>query len=109
MEPYFYNARCTRVIDGDTAVVDISVGFDFKTEQKIRFLGVNTPERNMSGYKEATNFTTGKILGKDLIINTVEKDVFGRWLAYVYYPENKQMVSLNQQLLDGGYAVVYEK
>ncbi|MFK7678649.1 thermonuclease family protein [Bacillus sp. Wb] len=107
MEAYFYNAECIRVIDGDTAEVNLDVGFNFSTKQKIRFLGVNTPERHQVGYSEATNYTAQKILGKSLLIRTVEKDSFGRWLADVYYHDDGEFRSLNNELLEKGLAVKF--
>lgn len=109
MQPYFYKAICTRVIDGDTAVVNLDVGFGFKTIQTMRFLEVNTPERYALGYEEATQFTSEKILGKEILINTTEKDAFGRWLANIYYKENDQYVNLNQELINNKLASVYKK
>lgn len=42
---YYYRAIVTRVIDGDTVVCDIDQGMhDWKHDQRIRMLGINTPE-----------------------------------------------------------------
>ncbi|MGZ9868247.1 thermonuclease family protein [Priestia endophytica] len=109
MQPYFYNAECIGVTDGDTCTVKIDVGFGFTTVQKLRFIGINTPERHVEGYEEATQFTKDKILNKKIIINTVEKDAFGRWLASVYYKEEDTYKSLNEELLSTGLAVVYKR
>ncbi|AKO92030.1 hypothetical protein BEH_07905 [Priestia filamentosa] len=108
MQPYFYNAECIGVTDGDTCTVKIDVGFGFSTIQKLRFLGVNTPERHVEGYEEATQFTEDKILNKEIIINTHKKDAFGRWLADIYYKEDDAYRSLNEDLLTNELAVVYK-
>ena len=47
--PYEYNATVVNVVDGDTIVIDIDLGFDVKlTNQKVRLLGVDTPESRTS-------------------------------------------------------------
>ena len=44
-EPYTYNAVITRVVDGDTLVVDIDAGFDIWLRgQTLRLNRVNAPE-----------------------------------------------------------------
>ena len=47
--PYEYNATVTEVVDGDTIVIDIDLGFDvIFTNQKVRLLGIDTPESRTS-------------------------------------------------------------
>ena len=42
---YTYKARCTSVYDGDSVTLDIELGFNIVMHnQKIRLLGINTPE-----------------------------------------------------------------
>ena len=108
MQPYFYNAECIAVTDGDTVSVNIDVGFGFNTTQKLRFIGIDTPERNDKGYYEAAQFTKEKILGKKILINSLKKDAFGRWLANVYFKKDDQYVCLNNELIEQGFAVEYK-
>ena len=43
--PFEYHARVKQVVDGDTIVVDIDLGFDVVlANQKVRFNGIDTPE-----------------------------------------------------------------
>ena len=45
MSPYVYNCKLVRVIDGDTAVVDIDLGFNmWYNKVHVRIVGVDTPE-----------------------------------------------------------------
>ncbi|BDZ70525.1 thermonuclease family protein [Methanobacterium petrolearium] len=88
---------CYKVIDGDTIDVE-GVG-------RIRFVGVNTPERGESGYWDAKNFVKNKCLGKTVgldIDDAKNKDKYGRTLAVVYVDGE----NLNQELLREGYAEV---
>lgn len=100
----FLNCICTNVVDGDTMDVDIDVGFDFFSKQRLRLYGVDTPERNMDGFKEATDFVKMMVLGKEVQVTTYKKDSFGRWLSIV----RVDGVNLNDLLLEEKYAVVYK-
>ncbi|USK72664.1 thermonuclease family protein [Peribacillus asahii] len=100
----FLNCICTNVIDGDTLDVEIDVGFDFKTKQRLRLIGVDTPERNTKGYKQATDFTTEKCLNKPVQVTTYKRDAFGRWLSIVEVDGE----NLNNTLIEKGLADVYK-
>jgi len=91
------SGTCYKVVDGDTIDVE-GVG-------RIRFVGVNTPERGESGYKEAKDFVKEMCLGKTVgldIDDAKNKDKYDRTLAVVYVDG----VNLNQELLKKGYAEV---
>ena len=77
-----------KVIDGDTIVVLVN-----GVEEKIRMIGVNTPESvgkyldNPQYYgKEASNFTKKNLLGKHVYLerDRGDTDRFGRYLRYVW-------------------------
>ncbi len=89
--------KCYYVVDGDTIDVE-GIG-------RVRFVGVNTPERGESGYLSAKNFVKNKCLGKTVgldIDDKKNKDKYRRTLAVVYVDG----VNLNQELLKQGYAEV---
>ena len=67
-----------RVVDGDTVVLNNS--------EKVRFICINTPEKNEDGYIEATNFLKDTLLNKTVLLvkDTTDKDKYGRLLRYVY-------------------------
>ncbi|MCK9151603.1 thermonuclease family protein [Methanobacterium alcaliphilum] len=88
---------CYYVVDGDTIDVE-GVG-------RVRFVGVNTPERGQSGYQEAKDFVKSYCLGKTVYLDVDDKknkDKYGRTLAVVYV--NK--TNLNALLLKKGYAEI---
>ena len=41
---YEYNATVTHVVDGDTMDVTLDLGFDILYNNRIRLVGINTPE-----------------------------------------------------------------
>lgn len=93
------------VIDGDTIVVDIN-----GVEEKVRLIGVDTPELNStddtiaSFAKTAADFTAQKLNNRQILIelDTQERDRYQRVLAYVYL----QGVMFNKILLREGLAQV---
>lgn len=86
------------VVDGDT----IAVGF-FGKNERVRVIGVDTPERDEDLYKEATDFTKEFLKSKPVeieICSLERRDDYGRLLAWVYAGG----VSLEEELLKSGLA-----
>lgn len=82
---FHYTATLDRVIDGDTYILDVDLGFRIHAKLHIRALGVDTPDRGEVGYDEATAFVTEFLTGKSITILTEkDKTTFERWLAWVY-------------------------
>jgi len=49
MSDYTYDCVIKKVIDGDTADIDIDLGFDvWLKDQRVRFMGIDTPESRTS-------------------------------------------------------------
>ncbi len=91
-------AQVVNVVDGDT--IDVLIGGQ---EFRLRYSGMDTPERGEPGYAEATAANVALVSGKTV---TLEKDIsetdrFGRLLRYVYI--DGEMV--NARLVEDGYAV----
>ncbi|SFE00872.1 micrococcal nuclease [Thermoanaerobacter thermohydrosulfuricus] len=78
-------AKVTKVVDGDT----VYVRFENGREEKVRFIGVDTPESTtkIEPYgKEAVAYTKSKLYGKDiwLELDVQERDKYGRLLTYIW-------------------------
>tara|TARA_B100000575_G_scaffold245809_1_gene210521 strand:- start:64 stop:525 length:462 start_codon:yes stop_codon:yes gene_type:complete len=118
-----YNFRVTqidKVLDGDTIDVTIDLGFDLYKKERVRIAGVDTPEKRTRDLEEkalgidATNWLKGKleetIAGDDeLSIRTELKGgvgKYGRLLGWLYIGDSD--VSLNEQMIDEGYAWCYD-
>ena len=118
-----YNFRVVeinRVLDGDTIDVTIDLGFDLFKKERVRVAGVDTPEKRTRDLEEkalgidATNWLKEKLEGAlagddDLVIRTelvggVGK--YGRLLGWLYIGDAE--VSLNEQMIDEGYAWAYD-
>lgn len=90
-------ARVARVVDGDT--VELSDG------RKVRYLGVNTPERGQPFYQQAKDFNARIVDGKTvwLEFDADTFDKYGRTLAHVFVGKTH----VNLELVRQGYANVY--
>lgn len=95
--------RVLRVIDGDT--IDVLVAGQ---EVRVRYVGVNTPERDEVCYAEAKAANERLVQGQTvrLVRDTSNTDRYGRWLRYIYVGD----VFVNRTLIEQGYAetVLYE-
>src|SRR3989344_3386179 len=89
----------TKIVDGDTA--------DLQGLGRVRFSGINTPEKGVCYYKEAKEKLTEMILNKDVYAekDRSDKDKYDRYLRYIYV--NDTLV--NGVLVEGGYARVFDK
>lgn len=99
-------ATVTRVVDGDTVVVDLD-----GREEKVRLIGIDTPEtksptKPVQCYgKEASAHTDELLPGGTpvrLERDVEARDTYGRLLAYVYRLSDDRFVNLD--LAQGGYA-----
>ena len=91
----------TNVIDGDT--IDVAIG---GIQQRIRYIGMNTPERDEPCYSEARDANAGMVRGQTvtLVRDTSDTDRFGRLLRYVYVGN----LFVNGALVEQGWAEAVE-
>ena len=68
----------TRVIDGDTIVIEGG--------ERVRLIGIDTPEKGQPLYTDAKEFMEKLVLGKRIRLekDTTDKDKYQRLLRYVY-------------------------
>jgi micrococcal nuclease len=88
----------TGVVDGDT--IDTSIG-------RVRFFGVDTPERGEECFTEATEFTR-LLVGSQVRLEDGPRleDTYGRRLAYIFDSSGN---SIDVQLIAGGFAVAWTR
>ena len=94
----------TFVVDGDT----LHVQLPNDREEKVRVLGIDTPERRECGYERATVFARRIAAGRRVTLATdptqARRDRFGRLLAYVLLRDGRD---LGEEQLAHGYARVF--
>jgi micrococcal nuclease len=113
----------TKIVDGDT----IDVMFANGSTERIRLLGVDTPETHVENQPEefegidstdylrewgrkATNYTQKHLHGEEVRLEyddiSDRRGNYGRLLAYVYLPNDTMY---NEMLLKNGHARVYDE
>ena len=117
----FRVVKINRVVDGDTIDVTIDLGFDLYKKERVRVAGVDTPEKRTRNLEEkalgidATNWLKKKLEdtiagdGDELTIRTElvgGMGKYGRLLGWLYI--NEDLVSLNEQMIEEGYAWPYD-
>lgn len=109
MELYYYQATINRVIDGDTIVCDIDLGF--KIEKKTvtcRFNNYNAPEirsiEKYMGSKAKDHLCEFFDKHPTFVIRSLKSDAFGRWLVDIFYFDNGPK-NLVEELVAAGWGV----
>ena len=116
-DPYVYRVKqVLKVVDGDTIDADIDLGFDISLTKRVRLAGIDTPESRTTDKREKTLGLESKDwlknrleFAKNIVIRTQLPDStekYGRILGKLYI--NNEETSLNEQMVDEGYAWEYQ-
>jgi endonuclease YncB( thermonuclease family) len=93
-----------KVVDGDTIDVRLASG----KRERVRLIGIDTPERGACFAAQATQRMRALALSKPVVLRGDRtqdtRDRYGRLLAYVWIPGGRDV---GYQLLAGGFAKVY--
>ena len=119
---YEYRCSVLKVVDGDTADVDIDLGFGIVlTDERVRLMGIDTPESRTSDKVEDLFGELAKARLKELIagksgpilktqINKDGEDMkgkFGRILGDFEVEKNGERRMATDVLIEEGHAVAY--
>jgi len=111
-ELYNYTANVTRVVDGDTFDATVDMGMKVYHRARIRIVGVNCPERGKDGFDEAKEFAFNLLDLRQVFLDSIGYDSFGRWLCYVWSVDQTPWYrdwSFADRLIREGHGVVYKK
>jgi len=106
---YKYNAKVTRVVDGDTVDALVDLGFDTWKKVRIRMVGLNAPESRTRDLEEKKKGLAAKDRLKELlkvesfILQSHGVGKYGRCLGELFVDD----VNINKQLMTEGHAVEY--
>lgn len=113
---YLYKAKVLDVIDGDTLLLNIDLGFQVNKEQRIRLACLDCPEIKTEKGKKSFHWLRDKMMQLDsIMIKTHKVDIYGRYLGHVFYDSTNTMsgddifkdgVYLNEEILREGFGVV---
>jgi len=111
---YEYKATVKRIIDGDSLILDIDLGFYmFMNETKIRLYGLDTPEMTSEDPLlrlqaiMATRYLFDNLkVGDKVTIKTVldKREKYGRLLATII---TKEGLNINEGLIQNKLAISY--
>ncbi len=107
---YLYKAEPRDIIDADTLLLDIDLGFEVIRRQRIRLARIDAPE----GARGRRYVREQLAVARSIVIKTVKTDLHGRYVAHVFYVFNNRGIEqtflkgryLNQELVDRGFAKV---
>jgi len=126
---YERNARVLRIVDGDTYILQVDLGFDHWYNGSFRLARINTPEKfnvkkdseeytagvaasefalewlKVNAKQETIQGPTGPITFFCVVIKSFDQGTgkYGRWIVEIYSPLNG--LSLNSSLVEAGHAV----
>ncbi len=102
---YRVPATVVRVIDGDTIVLDLDLGWHITRRESCRIRGVNAPERGTPEGRVATAWAQRELpAGLPVLFTSQELDKYGRPLGDIDYGDRK---TYGVELLAAGLAVPY--
>jgi len=112
-----YNFKLVKVVDGDTIDVDIDLGFGiWLKKQRIRMMGIDTPESRTSDDEEKVY----GLLAKERLIKLIadakvlktyndERGKYGRILGEIicYYAAEDRWAGSSEIMISEGHGVAY--
>src|ERR1700716_3762504 len=90
----------TRVVDGDTLVVQLSSG-----PIRVRLYGIDAPEHNQPGGREAATALTSRVGGERVELEPINQDRYSRMVARVL----RGQLDVNAQMIRMCDAGVYRR
>jgi micrococcal nuclease len=90
-------AEVIQIVDGDTIIIE--GGYH------VRYIGIDTPEKDQPYYSEAKELNTKLVEGKTIRLekDITDKDKFDRLLRYIYVDST----FINEEIVRQGYANIY--
>lgn len=95
-----FSSRIIAVLDGDTVLIRQGGGV-----KKIRLAGIDAPEKAQPFGEEASRSLAGMVLNRDVWVDTVAVDAYGRLVARLVVDG----VDVNAEQLRRGYAWEYSR
>jgi len=85
----------TEVTDGDTIVI--------QGGERVRLLGINTPEKGEEYYQEAKDFLKDKIFHKEVFLekDKTDRDRYGRLLRWIWLDDEL----VNSEIVKNGFGI----
>lgn len=108
---YTYSATILRVVDGDTVDIELDLGFDIRTVQRVRMAGINAPEKNTEAGMQSKIWLTDKLkLGQKVTVRSEKPgggDKYGRYLAWIVDGSCGDR-TVNELIISAGHALAWD-
>ena len=108
---YTYKAKCLRVIDGDTIVAEVDLGFSTFKRVNVRLLGIDAPEVRTRDLKEKKKGLISKeyledifAINKEFTLVSNKLDKYGRCLGTIMIGD----LNVNEEMIELDLAKIYE-
>jgi micrococcal nuclease len=111
---YLYKAKILNVVDGDTLILDIDLGFTNHKKQRIRLSQIDAPEMKTEEGIKSFHFLRDKLVDVDfVVVKTNKVDIFGRYIGDIFYDLTNSLkidevflngIYLNQEIVSKGFA-----
>ncbi len=100
---YQYSARLVRVVDADTVILDLDLGFyQWRLTRSYRLARINAPEMNTgAGVAARENLVAYLTLVASYTVATQRADSFDRWIVELY----ADGTNISDWLVQNGHAV----
>ena len=108
-QPRTKQVHLLRVIDGDTVVVQRPGGWlSSHPKERLRLWGIDAPESDQTGGKDATKYLK-RIIGsrRKIWMTTISTDQYGRTVAVIHPDRRTLENSYNYEMVRGGHAHTY--
>jgi len=111
---YEYNAKVTKIVDGDSVWLEVDVGFRMTYRDNFRLIRIDTPELRASdpetkvrAYEAKDRLAELIPVGTEVRIKTDKAGKYGRWLVEVWSDDGVSSTNVNDLMLEEGHAVEY--
>jgi endonuclease YncB( thermonuclease family) len=110
---YVYAATLHHIVDGDTLILHIDLGFHVLRRQRIRLARVDAPELDTPEGRAARDFLAKRLLpAQSIVVQTRRHDRYARYVAHLFYSPRPLSIDacfthghhLNDELLQSGHA-----
>lgn len=115
---YLYKAKVINVVDGDTLILNIDLGFKVIKEQRVRLTQIDAPEMKSEAGKKSHRYLRDVCAVIDEVaVKTNKIDIYGRYLVDVFYlPSDGKRgttqsdifsngIYLNEKIVRDGFAI----
>lgn len=116
---YLYKAKIIDVVDGDTLILHIDLGFEVIKKQRVRLTQINAPEIKTAAGKKSHQYLRDLCASiEEVAIKTNKVDIYGRYLVDVFYLKTAAKkgttqgdifshgVYLNEKIVEDGMAKI---